>query len=488
MPTQLPVTKSLVLAAQVCPTAAWYQAHDEDDGEERTEADQLRMLEGTEVGQRARNLYPDGALVGSRKMTEAVMETKKFLADPKVTVVFEAAFDLGGIVARADILVRDGGGWRLYEVKSSLNDSGELVADLAYTVMVASRAGVKLTRASLLLLSRAYRLGQPDTDLFVEADHTADVLPLAGPMSSVAATLLTVLNSATPPKPGLIRACRDCPYFREQCLGKGVEHHMLTLPRLLEDRFQALNATGITRIADIPATVKLSESQKVVREAVLAGKPLWDRTALSTLLNKVRWPAGYLDFETFKTAIPVYPDIGPHEQVVTQYSLHVCDSPGKERSHHEYLADARQDSRRELAERLLGDLEAAKSIVVYSGFEKRVLTELQGLFPDLDGGLQTCIDRLFDLEAALKPGVYYHPAFGGRSSIKVTFPVLVPTMSYDDLAVGDGDTAIAMFAKMARGEITGADAKRVRQELLDYCKRDTLAMVELHRALTVLLG
>lgn len=487
MPTQFPVTKSLFLEAQSCPTAAWHQVHEENDGEESTDADRFRMQEGIEVGQRARGLHPGGVLVAGRKMADAVIETKRLLADPAVNVVFEAAFDLGGIVARADILVRDGGGWQVHEVKSSLNDSDELVADLAYTVMVASQAGVKLTRASLLLLSRDYRLGQPDADLFVEVDHTADVLTLAASMSPYAAKLQTALNSENPPEPTLMRACRDCRYFRERCLGKGVEHHMLTLPRLHESRFQALKAEGIVRIADIPATAKLSEPQRVVREAVVGGSPVWDRTALLNLLSAVRWPAGYLDFETFKMAIPVYPRVGPHEQVVTQYSLHVCDSPGNVRSHHEYLADAGADCRRELAERLLGDLHATQTIVVYSGFEERVLNELQRKFPDLHDDLQACIDRLFDLEAALKPGVYYHPAFGGRSSIKVTFPVLVPAISYDDLEIGDGDTAIAMFARMARRELAGSDANRGRRQLLDYCGRDTQALVELHRALLQLL-
>jgi hypothetical protein len=126
--------------------------------------------------------------------------------------------------------------------------------------------------------------------------------------------------------------------------------------------------------------------------------------------------------------------------------------------------------------------------MLYSGFEKRVLSKLQELCPDLHRDLQACIDRLFDLEAAVKPGVYYHPEFRGKSSIKATFPVLVPKMSYKDLAVQDGDTAIARFAMMVRGEIAGAEAARSRKELLDYCKRDTLAMVELQRVLDELVN
>lgn len=487
MPTTLPVTKSLFLNAQVCPTLAWYQAHEKDGADEISVADQFRMREGMEVGEQARKLFPAGVLVRARRMEEAVKETQTLLADAKVTVIFEAAFSVGGVVARADVLIRDRAGWRLLEVKSSLNDSEELVADLAYTTMVLFRAGLKIVRASLLLLSRDYRVGMPVANLFGEVDHTGDVMPQVPSIGKAADARSRLLNAPTRPAPKLIKACRDCSFFEGPCLGKGVEHHILTLPRLSEKRFAELSSMGITTIASIPASAELTESQSVVRKAVINGKPVWDKAALKALLLKVKWPAGYLDFETFKTAIPLYPGIGPHEQVVTQYSLHVCDGPETDPSHSEYLAETTVDCRRQLAETLLRHLAPMKSIIVYSGFEKRVLSELQKLFPDLRGDRQGCIDRIFDLEAAVKPGVFYHPGFGGRSSIKATFPVLVPNMSYADLSIQDGDMAIAKFAMMVRGEISGAEAKVTRQQLLAYCERDTLAMVKLHQALCSLV-
>jgi hypothetical protein len=77
----------------------------------------------------------------------------------------------------------------------------------------------------------------------------------------------------------------------------------------------------------------------------------------------------------------------------------------------------------------------------------------------------------------------YHPDFRGRYSIKKVLPALVQDLSYADLAIKDGDTAITRFARMARGEITGESTGATRKQLLDYCKRDTLAMVRLHEAL-----
>ena len=149
--------------------------------------------------------------------------------------------------------------------------------------------------------------------------------------------------------------------------------------------------------------------------------------------------------------------------------------------HRDFLADPSRDCRRELAEWLLEDLEDSGAIVVYSSFEKTVLGNLGKLFRDLEPDLDGCIDRLFDLEKAFRSW-FYHPAFRGRTSIKVTLPALVD-LSYDGLAIADGDTAVAKYARMARGEITGDTARDVRRALLEYCKRDTLAMVRLHERL-----
>ena len=60
--------------------------------------------------------------------------------------------------------------------------------------------------------------------------------------------------------------------------------------------------------------------------------------------------------------------------------------------------------------------------------------------------------RLVDFEEIVRKHVY-HLDFAGSFSLKKVVPALVPDVSYDGLAVADEDNAIAMFARMARGEI-----------------------------------
>jgi len=79
----------------------------------------------------------------------------------------------------------------------------------------------------------------------------------------------------------------------------------------------------------------------------------------------------------------------------------------------------------------------------------------------------------------------YFPAAGFSNSLKSVGPALCPEFTYDDLEdIADGLAASAAFHQLASGGLIDAqDIDRVRSALHAYCQRDTLALVELHRAL-----
>ena len=136
-----------------------------------------------------------------------------------------------------------------------------------------------------------------------------------------------------------------------------------------------------------------------------------------------------------------------------------------------------------MAERLIKVLGTQGDIVVYSHFESVRIKALISRFPDLTDSLEAIRRRLTDFATVVRKHVY-HPAFHGSFSLKKVIPALVPEVSYADLDIGDGDTAISIFAKMARNEI--GDIEEARRNLLAYCETDTLVMVKLHETLTTL--
>lgn len=472
------VTKQDFLTTLGCSTRAWYAMREE--GSVPTPADLLRMEEGKDVHRRAQSLHPDGVFAGS------VEKTKRLILDRAAKVIFEAAFTVDGYAARADWIRRVKGGWVVGEIKSSLfSEDGpkeEHLEDLAYTVMVARRSGLPVTRCELVLLNRDWRLGMSDADLFVITDQTAEVMPIVDEFNRLWDQVAPLLLRRSKPSPHWCWECRDCEYFADKCVGAGISDPIFQLPYLRENKFTELTALGVTRISEIPSEFMLSEGQRQVATAIQTKSPQVNAAEIRDALGLLEWPIGYLDFETLKTAIPLYPDVAPHEQLLTQYSLHVEGSPGSELSHWEYLADHTRDCREELTTTLIRDTAECRSIVVYSSFEKTTIRGLARHVPSYASELAGLEDKLFDLEPVVRRGLV-HPEFRGRSSIKVVLPVLAPELTYADLDVGDGGSAVAAFAKLAAGGATDEDIQAVRGALLEYCKLDTLAMVRVLRAL-----
>lgn len=162
--------------------------------------------------------------------------------------------------------------------------------------------------------------------------------------------------------------------------------------------------------------------------------------------------------------------------------MHSRDAIGGELRHSEYLADPSKDCEREAAEALTQALGNCGTIFTYSSYEATRIKVLRTSFPDLAAPLDAILGRLADMLKLVQEHIY-HPEFKGSFSIKKVLPALVKDLSYDGLEIADGDTAITRFARMARGEIAGPKMDVTRQQLLEYCKIDTLAMVKVHDVL-----
>ena len=59
----------------------------------------------------------------------------------------------------------------------------------------------------------------------------------------------------------------------------------------------------------------------------------------------------------------------------------------------------------------------------------------------------------------------------------------MPELSYKDLAIQEGGTASETWNKIVTGGLDAAGVARAREDLLKYCGLDSLAMVEIWRAL-----
>jgi len=281
------------------------------------------------------------------------------------------------------------------------------------------------------------------------------------------------------------KAPYECP-FLGRCWPPLPDHHVSTLYRLQSAKLENLLAQGCVTIHDLPPDFTASAAAMRQIRSVRAGEPIVEhdlRSALATL----RPPLAYLDFETVNPAIPVWPGCAPYDQVPVQFSCHVQQRDGS-LVHHAWLADGPADPRRPLAEALLEACAGARTVVAYyASFERSCIERLARSLPDLAPALRDLAARIEDLHPVVRDHVY-HPEFGGGFGLKSVLPALCSGLGYDDLEIQDGDTAAASLEALLLDTDAYSDADRqsLRNALLRYCERDTLAMVRLHERLAAM--
>ena len=217
-------------------------------------------------------------------------------------------------------------------------------------------------------------------------------------------------------------------------------------------------------------------------EYYLADKGTYvDKKHLGEFLDTLSYPIYFLDFETMQPAIPKYIGTHPYQQIPFQYSLHYIECEGGELKHKEFLGETGKDPRRALAERLCEDIPMNVCVTAYyKSFECGRIKELAKTFPDLAEHLLNIESNIKDFHIPFQSGWYYNKAMGGSFSIKSVLPALYPDdpeLDYHALkGVHNGGKAMTVFPKLE--EMMPEEQEKMRQNLLAYCRLDTLAMVK----------
>lgn len=484
------LSKSRVVAGLQCHKLLWWRTH-EPDASELDIDDALRVVfdRGNHVGELARTFVPDGVLIEfSKGELGSMVEATGDAIDAGADVIYEASFIADDVFVSVDILEKVEEGWVLVEVKSTTRVKEPHFPDAACQTHVLRSAGLNIVRVELMHLNRECRY--PDlSDLFCRTDITEGVEEALSTVEGGIQELLSMLGEPLPE----VETGSHCtsPYtcpFLARCWPPLPEHHISTLYRGGK-RAAALEAEGYLCIDQIPDSENLTKVWSRQREAVKTSQLVFDRALLERDLNKaLMWPMGFLDFETVQPPIPCWEGCRPYDQIVVQYSYHVMQEDGG-LEHQEHLAQGPDDPRRALAESLIEVCREARVIWTYNiAFERTRVMEMAETFPDLADDLEELIKRLCDLLPVIRDHVY-HPDFGGSFSIKKVLPALVPELTYEGLDIGDGQSAAAALERLLlQGEALSEDVlEATREQLLEYCKLDTLAMVRLWERLRALV-
>ncbi len=484
------ISKSDYLKYLVCPSYLWlWKNKPEVVPSDEDATIKQRLEQGNEIERYARLLLPEGDMVESRGQA-ARADTEQLVEDGTNTIFQATVITKKGLLAMADIITRESPSdlWTLYEVKSTNSIKKEHILDLSFQRVAFEDAGYAIGKVKIIYLNKDYRRKSHviPKDLLMESDVTAEVSELVETVRAQTRDALKYLRSPEEPKGCSCRLnsrSKHCPTFHY--LNPDIpEYSVFNISRINGKKLSLLIDNDIVNVDDVPEDIKLSAIQQNQVHVTKSKQPIIDTAAISEILSELEFPLYFLDYETVSTALPLYENCKPYQQIPFQYSLHVLKEPNAELEHYEYLS---HDSTTLPAQELLGNLKRqigpVGSIITWNkSFEMSRNREMAAHYPEFAELMSGINDRVFDLMEIFSKQHYVHHEFKGSNSIKKVLPVLVDGFSYDDMDISNGQAAALRWYEA----VTSNDvelANKTYKSLLEYCKLDTLAMVEIYKSL-----
>jgi len=489
MPRKPIISKSSFIKGKQCVKSLYLQKKHSDLQDPISENQQAIFDRGHKVGELAQQLFP-GGIVAAFDLPKGFMRSIKYsreLIRRGTTVIYEAGLMYENFHCFVDILVKENGKWHIYEVKSSTEVKEVNIYDAAFQHYVLSSLGLKIGDVSIIHINNQYvREGDIDIRQLFNIESVYDrVLENQALVKNILLQEVNALQKNEIPDIDIGPHCTD-PYdcnFRGHCWKNVPEYSIFNIANMGKKKMFELYQTNVLNTTDVPEDFPLSDNQLIQVQADKSGKTIIDKTGIKEFLDGLKYPLYFLDFETFNPAIPLYDHSKPYQQIVFQYSLHILDKPGGELIHKEFLAQQNVDPRIPFMDQLISEIGSLGDIVVYNkGFETARLKEIARDFTKYEPYYLEMLERIVDLMTPFQQKLYYTPEMKGKYSIKNVLPALVPRFSYANLEINNGGDASLAFEKLLH-ESDQNVINITRKHLLEYCKLDTLAMVEILKVL-----
>lgn len=435
------LTKTDFMKYIECPVYLWMAKHRPELLPEDTD-EKRRILEmGREVDDFSRKLFADGIEVEGYNQ-EGWQNTQKTIADG-IKILFQPTIVAGELTCRADILKKDGDGWTINEVKAATRVKKEYPYDVAFQRICFEKAGIKVGSTNLIHINNQYiRKGEVDPEkLFISEDIIDAVSEKMLEVKQLIPLALDILKRREAPDEKMLASCpspRTCEYLKIY-----------------------LEYIG-----------QKAEMQKI--------EEVTDTAGIRKRLAELEYPLYFLDYETYGSAIPPFDGTRPYQNIPFQYSLLVQEKQDADSKHMEFLTQRFENPVPNLLMQLKRDLGPEGSVVVWNeSFEKGCNEEMARMEPGFADFLESVNDRIFDLMVIFKfkNQLYVRSKFEKSASLKKVLPVMCPELSYESLTIQEGGEASSYWPILTDSK-TSEDAKnKLAKDMLEYCKRDTEAMV-----------
>lgn len=477
------ISKSDYVLGIKCPNALWFKKYRKDLEQEKNQA---VLDNGTAVGELACDRFSGGVRITAKPWEDAAIKQTKSAISDNAPFIYEATLSTdAGEYCAVDILRNNNDGtWDIIEVKSTTAPHDYHYIDASFQRYVFTKCGIKIRNCFIMTLNPEYvRHGDLDLEqLFALHDVTDDLQDIETVQHEIE-RIRTVLDG---PELGVAisktkcskNTFYECPY-KNHCWHNVPQYSVF-------DAFKGVVADKVyseygADLSNVPVDIRANQSHPGDIEAFLKNTDVINKDVLRDFTNGLRWPLYFLDYESIMSAVPMFDNSRPYQQICFQFSLHVQREPGAELEHYEYLHnESGTDPRPGLIKKLIETIGDTGSVIVYNQiFEQGRNTEMAQDFPEYAEQLMAINERMLDLLIPFRARGLYRPCQNGSASIKQTLPAFVPEMSYENLGIHNGDEASKNFMDFMTGKQTPEQTKEMMANLHEYCGQDTMAMVRL---------
>lgn len=242
-------------------------------------------------------------------------------------------------------------------------------------------------------------------------------------------------------------------------------------------------------------------------------EPLINKEEIKNRLSTLIFPICFYDYESTSVPIPILDWTSPYQQSVVQYSLHklykdwkiehfwailseesdklqiidipdIAEKEGFAAQKNRYVIWKQEDLFRLFLSDIGKDIETSSFVVWYDPFENSRNKEIWKSFWEFENAFLKINEKTFDLYKIFADLLYFDRGFLGSASIKKVLPVLVPSLSYDNLKIGKWDKAMQALQYLLEGRITDKEIRLdTIKNLLIYCRQDSFAMLAIYKIL-----
>ena len=446
---------------------------------------------GLKVGELAKGLFGDYTNVPFDKKNNVRLEKTQELLKNKPNIITEASFNYDNNFCSVDILKNDADGVEIYEVKSSTHIEDIYLDDASYQYFVLSNLGLNVKKVAIVYINNEYvRAKELDIEQLFNIE---DITDIARQKQDEIRNNIDLINDFmcshdkdSEPEKEIGEHCFK-PYkcdFWDYCTQDLPKPNVFDI-RGMQTRIKFKKYDeGKISFNDLENENINEKYLEQIDFEVNNREPKIQKEPIMDLLDCLKYPLYFIDYEACQYAIPEYEGTKPYQQIPFQYSLHIIQNEGASLEHKEFLAEAGDENMiRTFAENMINDLSEDGSVIVYNRTfeEKLVNNKIAKMYPDLRPEIERINNNIVDLMEPFKNRNYYTKEMNGSFSIKYVLPALYPDdseLDYSELSlIHKGDEASNAFLTLK--DKLPAEQEKIREGLLEYCKLDTYAMVKI---------